>query len=122
MTIESFIFIFISPDYDESEEAYGPYPGSHLCLKFIVSVGKMIAGESLITADGLLHDEAQPTDTEYGPSATEVRKITFHINVIFFSEKKWIPHGNYRHEVYTFHRNFLNEKSINRILGRLTHL
>ncbi|XP_071826622.1 uncharacterized protein [Apostichopus japonicus] len=60
----------ILDDYDESEEAYGPYPGSHLCLKFIVSVAKMIAGESLIAADGLLH-EAQPTDTEYGPSATE---------------------------------------------------
>ncbi|XP_072173528.1 uncharacterized protein [Diadema setosum] len=31
--------------FAENEEAYNPYPGAHLCLRLIASIGKMIVGE-----------------------------------------------------------------------------
>ncbi|XP_063953312.1 uncharacterized protein LOC129255534 isoform X1 [Lytechinus pictus] len=38
----------ITQGFAENEEAYSPYPGAHLCLRLIASIGKMIVGEVMM--------------------------------------------------------------------------
>lgn len=53
--------------FTENEEAYSPYPGAHLCLRLVASIGKMIVGEVMMS-ELKREPESEEVVKESGPA------------------------------------------------------